>query len=372
MPKPLIRPVLIPALALACLGLAIGADWTVLRHDERDYVSFGNVARFYRFPEHTRGVRTVSLRSDRRRLRAVADKNEIFINGVRFFTCFPIVTNGSDELISSIDVNKVLEPILRPHHIEDGQKIDTVVLDPGHGGVDQGTANRWGTEKAFALDVALQARESLVRAGFKVEMTRTTDEQVSLEQRIAFANRFPNAVLISIHFNSGGGTGVESYSLTPAGVPSSDSTEDNATTADMRMFDGNGRDALNMALAAAVHASVLSRVPTFDRGVRHARFRMLRDARIPSVLVEGGFLSNPEEAARIATPHYQQQLGFALAQAIQSYNTAVNFRANGATFAMASNTLPPHSDGITEPLREGRPPNSDEVNKASVTINGGR
>ena len=97
-----------------------------------------------------------------------------------------------------MDVSKLIEPIMRPNKIKNTHKIETVVLDPGHGGMDQGASSSWGTEKGFALDVALAARKELIRAGYRVEMTRVNDVGVSLEERVSFANRFPHAVFVSI------------------------------------------------------------------------------------------------------------------------------------------------------------------------------
>src|SRR6185503_3983488 len=99
-----------------------------------------------------------------------------------------------------------------------------------HGGIDSGASSSWGTEKSLTLDVALAARKELVRAGYRVEMTRVNDAAVSLEERVSFANRFPRAVFVSIHFNSStGGAGLESYALAPEGVPSTASSEDHAS-----------------------------------------------------------------------------------------------------------------------------------------------
>ena len=289
-------------------------------------MTFANVAQFYRFPEYTRVSRNVSLRGERRGIRAQAGTSELSINGVRFFTDFPIIAGNDEDLISAMDINKIIEPVLRPSKIAGAQKIETVVLDPGHGGSDQGAANRWGSEKNYALDVALTAREQLLRSGYKVEMTRAGDVPASLDERVNFANRFSNAVFVSIHFNSSnGGAGVESYALAPAGVPSNASSENHVSANDTQWCQGNAEDSLNIALTAAVHASVLSRLAVFDRGVRHARFRVLRDIKIPAVLMECGFLSDPYEGQRIATPQYRQQLGVAIAKAVENYDAAVNF-----------------------------------------------
>jgi N-acetylmuramoyl-L-alanine amidase len=353
-----------------CAVVAIAGDWTVIHHQNRDYVSFANVAQFYQFHDYTRVNRTVSLRSDRRGIRATAGTSELYVNGVRFFTDFPIVFDNNEDLISIMDVSKMIEPVLRPSRIANAERIETVVLDPGHGGNDQGTMNRWGTEKGFALDVAMSARDELLRAGIKVELTRSDDTYVALEDRVQFANRFPHAVFISIHFNSGGGAGVESYTLAPAGVPSNASNESHVAPNEVQACEGNLHDPHNIALSAAVHATVLARTGAFDRGVRHARFHVLRNIKIPAVLVEGGFVSDPAEGQRIATAQYRQRLGQAIAQGVQNYNNAVNYRGGGGTLASARMNLPPHEHSITEPLQ----PIADQAlrtDEPSASVRGG-
>ncbi|HXA09302.1 MAG TPA: N-acetylmuramoyl-L-alanine amidase [Chthoniobacterales bacterium] len=347
-------------LASAFISRASAEDWKTIHAEGRAYVSFANVAQFYRFPRFTQASRSVSLRDDRRALLAQGGTSEFYINGVRFFSDYPLLAKPEENLISATDVAKIIEPVLRPNKISGAKKIDTVVLDPGHGGGDSGASGPWGNEKSYALDVALTARENLLRAGFKVEMTRSRDESVSLEDRVAFANRFPNAVFISIHFNSAeGGSGVETYALAPEGVPSNASTESHPSSFDTQGYPGNPQDPANIALAAAVHGAILSRVSVFDRGVRHARFHVLRDIKIPAVLVEAGFLNDRIEGAHIATPQYRQQLGLALAQAVTTYDRAVNFQSSGPTIVAASTNLPPHTHSITDSLGDGAP---DRVN----------
>jgi N-acetylmuramoyl-L-alanine amidase len=343
---PLTRAILALTLAISA-GDVGAADWKVIPAGGRDYVSFANVARFYHFPNYTRVSREVSLRGDRRVIRAQAGTNEFYINGVRFFTDYPLLSTAEDNLISAMDVAKIIEPVLRPNKISGTRKIDTVVLDPGHGGEDSGASGRWGTEKSYALDVALIARDNLLRAGFKVEMTRAGDQTVALEDRVAFANRFPNAVFISVHFNSAiAGSGVETYALAPAGVPSNASTENHPASLDTRWYQGNAQDPANIALAAAVQGAIRSRISVFDRGVKHARFHVLRDIKIPAVLVEGGFLNDPIEGVHIAASSYRQLLGSAIAQAVVSYNRAVNFQTPTTRVATASPSPAPPSGAI--------------------------
>jgi N-acetylmuramoyl-L-alanine amidase len=361
------------ALVVALAGSAAAAtEWTVIRQRERPYVTFANVAQFYQFPEYTRVSRTVSLRSDRRVIRAQAGTSEFSINGVRFFANFPLVSSGEDDLVSVMDVSKIIEPVLRPSRIQRAEKVETVVLDPGHGGADQGASSTWGTEKGFTLDVALAARTLLIRAGYKVEMTRVNDVAVSLQDRVNFANRFPHAVFVSIHFNSSsGGAGVESYTLAPEGVPSNASSEHHISAIDLGRYAGNAFDTQNIALTASIHASVLSKLSVFDRGVRHARFHVLRDVKIPAVLLEGGFISDPAEGQRISTAQYRQQLGAAIAQGIQNYNAAVNYRAGVSNFAVAKTNLPPHAHSISEPLGLNTQLEPNPLHPPSISINPG-
>ena len=98
-------------------------------------------------------------------------------------------------------------------------------------------------------------------------MTRSTDVAVSLEERMEFANRFSNAVFVSIHFNSGGGSGIESYFLAPDGVPSNASGEHHAAAADTQPNEGNAQDGLNVALSCrGPRVALVARLGLRSRG----------------------------------------------------------------------------------------------------------
>ena len=201
--------------------------------------------------------------------------------------------------------------------------MNTIILDPGHGGSDNGATCIWGNEKTFALDVALRAKSLLEQNGFKVYLTRNADYYVPLEERVRFANLHSNALFISIHFNSGGitGSGLETYTLAPCGVPSM--MTDGPHISDFTPCPGNQRDPENMALATATHASLVSRSLLYDRGIKRARFVVIRNITIPGVLVEGGFLSNPFDSRKIATPQFRQNMAFCINAAVQNYRNAV-------------------------------------------------
>lgn len=344
-------------LLLALLSLPTGAaaaeEWQIIRHNNQDYVTLENVGRFYQLGSVQRVGNQLSLRTQVRSLRGSIGSKEFYINNLKFILSHPIEQSGGKPIISRMDLTKLIEPILRPSRISSARKIDTVVLDAGHGGHDHGARSPYGHEKAFSLDVALRARLLLQRAGFKVVLTRTGDTFIPLEQRARFANRYPNAIFISIHFNSARtmATGLETYTLAPRGVPSMAS--DGPKASDFVQLPGNARDAENIALACATHAALVYNSRMFDRGIKRARFVVIREITIPGVLIEGGFLSNPQDARRIATPAYRQQMAGSILQAVQNYRNAVG-NGTRASGPVASHDALPKAPGprvITTPSR---------------------
>jgi len=314
------------------------AEWTLIQHEGREYVSFDNMAQFYGLSAVRRvnnsGVMTYGTRS----LRGEAGSPDFFINNLKFILSYPVAEIGGHLCVSRMDLVKVIEPVLRPSRIKGAELVDTIILDPGHGGHDLGAQGGGGREKDYALDTANRARLRLLQAGFKVELTRSTDVFIPLEERVAIANRFPNALFVSIHFNSSGsGTGIETYTLAPRGVPSM--MADGPRVSDGQNCPGNVRDAENMALATATHASVIVRCHMFDRGIKRARFVVIRDVTIPGVLIEGGFLSNPYDAGLIAQPAYRENLAAAIVDAATNYRRAVS--GSAAPLVTQNPNLPP-------------------------------
>ena len=320
-------PVCVAVLLLfACQALAF--EWTLVRHDGRDYVPIEEVAKFYSFTQASYENDTINLEGATLRMLGGVNSRELYLNGLKFILSFPIIKVDERILMSRMDLSKLVEPVLRPARIA-AKPVRTVVLDAGHGGFDQGAQSILGSEKDFALDVVKRARELLLRAGFNVRLTRSADIFVPLEDRAAFANRQSNAVFVSVHFNAGAreeAGGIETYSLAPRGVPSTNNL--NLSLVDFQPCMGNLRDPENIALATAMHAALITRVGGNDRGIKRARFIVLRDSNIPGVLIEGGFLTNPQDRIRIAAPIYRQLLAQAILQGILSYNRALNRGGN--------------------------------------------
>jgi N-acetylmuramoyl-L-alanine amidase len=180
---------------------------------------------------------------------------------------------------------------------------------------------RYGCEKDFALDVARKLRPLLQAKGFRVMMTREGDYFVPLEVRAQMANAARNSIFVSIHFNATNddpnATGFEIFSFTPRGAPST--SDDSVTPSSLSMQAGSRVDAQSMALSACIYHSLLGHIPEFDRGIKRARFAVLRLTKVPAALIEGGFLTERGESKLIATKEWRARLAHAIGVGIESY-----------------------------------------------------
>src|SRR6201982_1334223 len=209
---------------VSSIAIAAG-DWQIIKVSGHDYLSVDNISKFYGLPAEVvpSGSKTESEAADHP-LEFVSGSREAMINGARSWLCFPVIEQDGKFLVSRTDVAKTIEPLVRPHRVPNVGNIQTVVLDPGHGGYDKGQVSRYGAEKDFALDVARKLRPLLQAKGLRVIMTREADYFVPLEVRAQIANAARNSIFISIHFNASGddpnATGFEIFSFTPRGAPS--------------------------------------------------------------------------------------------------------------------------------------------------------
>lgn len=302
-------------------------DWQVIKVGPRDYLSVDNVAKFYGLIGNVDSTgRSVVLNNGRNMLQVTIDSREAIVNGIRNWLCFPVIAHDNKFLVSRIDLAKTIEPQLRPHMIQRSGKIQTIVLDPGHGGFDKGAASTFGNEKTYALDVARQVRPMLQAKGFKVVMTRETDVFIPLEVRARIANQTKDSIFVSIHFNATGSnpaaTGFEIFSLTPRGAPSTN--DESLALHFVNMQAGSPMEAQSFELAAVVYHSMCGHfLQEFDRGIKRARFAVLRHTKIPAILVEGGFLSETGDAKRIADPAWRKQLAESISIGIEGYRALV-------------------------------------------------
>jgi len=308
------------------LAHAAKSGWEIAKLNGRDYVSSDSIRRFYNFKTYSTSGGKVTLRSPSLQLVGRNGSQELIINRVKFILSFPATSHRGKIFFSRVDLVKLIHPVLRPTYIRVVEPFNTVIIDPGHGGHDPGAKSIYGVEKTFALDTAKRLRAELIRRGLRVKMTRDNDSYPSLPARVRFANKTPNAIFVSLHYNSGkskSARGIETFALRPQGTKS---TYEKESSADGFRFQGNQRDGENIALATAVHASALSKISGIDRGIKRSRFHVLRGINKPAILFEGGFLSNRSEAKKIATAAHRQALAESIGQGIMNYYRAVKKR----------------------------------------------
>jgi N-acetylmuramoyl-L-alanine amidase len=302
----------------------VGLD--IVKIDNRDYVSVDSIKSFYAFTTLARKGNSLILEiPKKRRMNLTIGSRECLMNEVKFVFTHPVTLSGGKAFISRIDFAKLVDPVLRPSFIKDAGNFSTIILDPGHGGANEGATNSLGSEKTYNLRVAAMTKIQLEKRGFKVVMTRESDRYLSLQERVNLANaRTENALFISIHFNAGGpeARGIETFTLSPAGV--SHYGRDTIAS-DFMERAGNEHDSANVALATAVHGSVLRKLGTntFDRGIKRARFSVLSGVKHPAILFEGGFMSHHHEARLIHNERYQKAIAGGIVEAILKYREAL-------------------------------------------------
>jgi N-acetylmuramoyl-L-alanine amidase len=309
-------------LALPCSIATAAGEWQVIKINGHDYLSVDNISKFYGLPAEVvpSGAKVQTDTADHP-LEFVSGSREAIINGARSWLCFPVIEQGGKSLVSRTDVAKTIEPLIRPHRVPNVGKVQTVVLDAGHGGYDKGQVSRYGAEKDFALDVARKLRPILQAKGLRVIMTREGDYFVPLEVRAKIANAARNAIFVSIHFNATNddpnATGFEIFSFTPRGAPST--SDGTVTASSVNMQPGSSVDAQSLALSACVYHSVLGQLREYDRGIKRARFAVLRLTKVPAVLIEGGFLTDGGESKLISNKDWRAKLAGAIGIGIENY-----------------------------------------------------
>ena len=299
--------------------------WEIVSINNRDYVTAESIRNFYN-PVY--GFTTFRIQgthfwlgSSKLILKAQIGSQEMLINNIKLILSFPVAEYNGKVLFSRLDLCKLIDPVLYPSHIQNAEFFDTVVVDVGHGGHDDGAHGAHGLEKDFALQMATSLRAALVKRGFKVVMTRTTDVFVSDAERVKMANQTAKSIFISIQFNSSGNTtmtGIETLALTPQ------SASDNSTGAfNADGLIGNQHDSGNIALATAVHASVISRFKFVDLGIKRSQLTVLTGCKRPGIVFKGGFISNDTECQLVASDTYRQQVSSAIGDAVLNYRKAL-------------------------------------------------
>jgi len=258
----------------------------------------------------------------------------------------------SHEWYQSLDPNEIVIVLRTPlgkldEHIEDVKerwRLDTVVLDAGHGGKDPGSMGKYGTkEKDVVLDITNRIGKILEKSGIKVVYTRQEDVFIPLIDRTKMANDANGKLFVSIHANSNPNRkvqGFETYLLRPG--KSEDAIEvasrensvikleektdqyENLTgenlimaTMAQSMFMKESED-----LASIIQMELDKKLETPNRGVKQAGFYVLIGASMPNVLVEVGYLSNPSEEKKLKRADHKQQIAEAIVNGIKHFKSS--------------------------------------------------
>ncbi|HEY5345648.1 MAG TPA: N-acetylmuramoyl-L-alanine amidase [Verrucomicrobiae bacterium] len=242
-------------------------------------------------------------------------------NGLEMHLGFAPEIIDDQIFVHGLDLQKNLEPLLLDAPLASGTN-RVIVIDPGHGGANVGTHSLTDGrfEKEFTLDWARRLQSLLATNGWKVFLTRTNDSDVSLSNRVAFAELHHADLFVSLHFNSAAPdrnqNGLETYCLTPTGMPSTLTRGYSDLWSDH--YPNNAFDVENLQFAVRLHAAVLRASGEEDRGVRRARFMgVLLGQRRPAILMEGGYLSNAHEAEKIESAGFREKLAEAVANALK-------------------------------------------------------
>ena len=194
-----------------------------------------------------------------------------------------------------------------------------VYLDAGHGGYDPGASYFGISEKSLTLAIQSRVKTKLESEGFQVVTTRTSDTYVDLTDRSRAANASESDIFVSIHINASGSSaaqGIETYYYQPyAEYPSRINAAYHANPTRLSMSD---------TLANAIQSSLINATGAQNQGVKRQTFAVLRETTAPAVLLELGFLSNPQEAARLNTSAYQETLANAIVAGIKRYYSIYN------------------------------------------------
>lgn len=181
-----------------------------------------------------------------------------------------------------------------PSVIKRNPNVKTIVIDAGHGGTDVGATREGIYEKDITLDISKRLADILTKKGYNVEMTRRTDVYVGLKERVIFTADHKGDLFVSVHVNSSvspEGNGIETHYYTPCS------------------YD----------FAQVVHRQLANAIASKDRGLFKSKFYVINNDIAPSILVETGFISNPEERSSLLTEARKQKTAEAIADGIIKY-----------------------------------------------------
>jgi len=224
---------------------------------------------------------------------------------VLYFSRFSTVAQEAPVIIQSepvaVDEEQLLVEVKAQMPVSEPIKIPLIVIDPGHGGEDEGCSREGVMEREINLELARGLADKLSQLGYEVKLTReSNDTQLSLEERVAIAEAAEADLFISIHQNT-----CEESESTAAGIET------------WYCEDASGS---SKRLAQLVHMGAVEKTQALDRELRQSgELYVIRETSMPACLIETGFLSNKKEREAVCNPEYQDKLESGIAQGIDYY-----------------------------------------------------
>ena len=256
-----------------------------------------------------------------------ADSRKMGLKGIQVALAAPVVMKNGAAYLAAVDLNGTVNPILFPSRNPAGRPVKTIVLDPGHGGKDPGNQEGRRQEKEYTLILARELSALLTKAGFKVFLTRTSDTFLDLPERAEIARRRGADLFLCLHFNSFDGVaaasvqGAETFCMTQARTSSTHARGEGAQSG---AYPGNRSDAKNILLSYQIQKALVLQAGLEDRGVKRARFAVLRDAQMPTAYIEAAFMTHPGDARRIYDAAQRRRLAEAVVEGVKAYKKLVD------------------------------------------------
>lgn len=311
-----------------------------IRHRETLYIPVAAIARAYGLVLKFEDGRTFFFDSDRVQLRLQVGSCEVSLNGEEILLDHPVdwregtliapIYLALVNLPRQLDFDQLSPPVPEPGRIR-------IMLDPGHGGIDPGAVGAGLVqEKDIVLEIARKTRDFLEAEGYQVILTRDDDRFLSLRKRAQLANRLQVELFVSIHANAAYNQlaqGTETFYYAPASsiwsrslaqlenavlkLETPSESGNNGPVAEENT--GSERRRESVRAAAAVQKRLSAAVQTPNRGIKAAEFYVLKHTRMPSILVETGFLSNHRELEKLNDTKYRAGVAEAIARGVGDY-----------------------------------------------------
>lgn len=313
MPSPVMR--CLTASLLCASSSLLQAQWEEVEVKGHKYVTVQSVKDFYRFKTMEIQGPNLVLENAAVRCAFPLKGTTANLNTITVHLEKPLAFHKEKHLLSRITLSKTLDPILRPSQLplQLGQHFKTIILDPEGNHPD-----------LYAL--AQATKKTLEARRFRVLLTRKADQNPAADQRLAFINDQPNAIVVSLRFRNDpeAGQGMRTWLLAPSGTAGLD--QNKLLLEHLKVEPGNANDAANISIATALHASVLTQLKRPDQGIARTRTPLLAKSKHPSLIIDFGNLAHKDDAKLLPNNAFHQSAAKSLTDGIVRARLAITKR----------------------------------------------